>query len=162
MADCEQLSEENIHALEALENLFQEKNLEEIENMFKIIFENEEYVENPFLFVCEKNILAMVKLFVKYKFGINQIDNEGMNGFIWACESDNLELVKFLFEKNCGIDQIDDQGTNGFIYAYRQNHIEIIMFLYEFGYVPSPSNELIPFASWFSTSTLEERINIEK
>ena len=37
------------------------------------------------------------------------------------------------------------------------------MFLYEFGYVPSPSDELIPFASWFAIGDLDERvINIEK
>ena len=35
------------------------------------------------------------------------------------------------------------------------------MFLYEVGYVPSPSDKLIPFASWFSTE-LEEQINIKK
>ena len=36
------------------------------------------------------------------------------------------------------------------------------MLLYEFGYVPSPSDELLPFAIWFSNNMFQERINVEK
>ena len=259
----EPISEEKLHLLEYS---LQQNNVEQIKNMLKFIFENKKCVKKPFLFVCTKNILAIVKLFVKYKFGIdqvdddydvgeqngflcackngnleivqfllekncgidqidnfgrngficaclygnldivkfllgkncgidqidhegmnsfinaciyghfeivkylfeincgiNQIDDDGRNGFMWACINGHCEIVKFLFEKNCGIDEIDNYGTNGFIWACQDNNIEIIMFLYEFGYVPSPSDELMPFANWFTYGELdEETINIKK
>ena len=97
MAQNEPISEETIHSLE---HLLQQNNLEQIGNMLKIIFKNEECVKNPFLFVCKKSILTIVKLFVKYKFGINQVDDNGANGFIYACKNGNFEIVKLLFKKN--------------------------------------------------------------
>ena len=90
----EPLYEKKLHLLEYL---LQQNNIEQIENRLQIIFKNEECVENPFLFVCEKNILAIVKLFVKYKF---QIISLYSNTFHFHLQDFSFFLYQSLFFYN--------------------------------------------------------------
>ena len=115
----------------SLENLWKQGDVNKIKKECQIIFQNEKICrkEKLFLYACQKGNLTLVKLFVKYKFGIDQIDEK--NGFLYACEFGKLEIVKFLFAKNCGINQIDWCGKNGFLYACQKGYFKIIKFLFE-------------------------------
>ena len=118
--------------------------------------------KNGFICACENGNLEIVKFLFENNCGVNCLDLFQKNGFIYACENGNLEIVIFLMENNVlGINQIDNYGKTGFICAFIFEYIEIILFLCEFGYVPSPLNEMSPFEAWYSEE-MDEKINIAK